>query len=277
VSIFFRAMSNLSQPTFLAASVAAFLAGFGVMVAVSTVSLQSAPVTVQPGVVSARPITAMRTPTHWVRPVAEVTVTAAARPGTPQASFLGQSAPLLLAALGALMASVLVAFRRPSVPAAGLMATSGEKETMTYYFLVANARFLLFDEEHAMELLREKRRFLREKKQPQDFWVVPEPAFLSSLPDIDRRVLKPCCALVSTDENWIIFMKTRYDRVLMGSFTGSSDPEEALATKGGNPLAVVPKWDVPANWATTVPYPKYSDDWFHTFLVTAPQPAIPSA
>eukprot|EP00669_Euglena_mutabilis_P002096 TRINITY_DN1268_c0_g1_i2.p2 TRINITY_DN1268_c0_g1~~TRINITY_DN1268_c0_g1_i2.p2 ORF type:complete len:136 (+),score=60.83 TRINITY_DN1268_c0_g1_i2:443-850(+) len=129
---------------------------------------------------------------------------------------------------------------------------------------------MLFEEEQAMELLREKRRFLKEKEMPQDFWLVPQPEFLSSMPDIDKRVLKPCCALVSTDELWILFMKLRYDRVLMGSFKGPADVKKALATKGGDPLAVVPKFDVPADWAKNVPYPKYSNDWFHIFLVEPP-------
>jgi hypothetical protein len=147
-------------------------------------------------------------------------------------------------------------------------STAGENET-TYYFLVANAKFMLFDEEHGMELLREKRRFMKEKALPMDFWIVPNPEFLDNLPDIDKRVLKPCAALVSTDERWILFMKLRYDKVLTGSFKGSSDIKKALATKGGDALAAVPKFELPKDWEKNVPYPKYADDWFHPFLVNA--------
>lgn len=151
------------------------------------------------------------------------------------------------------------------------MASTAAETEVTYHFLVANAKFMLFDEEQGMELLREKRRFLREKNLPQDFWMVPNPEFLDRLPDVDKRVLKPCAALVSTDEMWIRFMKLRYDRVLMGSFKGSSDIKKALATKGGDPIAAVPKFQLPDGWDKTVPYPHYSEDWFHTFLVGSQQ------
>lgn len=149
------------------------------------------------------------------------------------------------------------------------MASAAGESNTDYHFIVANAKFMLFDEEHAMELLREKRRYLREKGLPQNFWIVPNPEFLDNLPDIDKRVAKPCAALVSTDEGWIRFMKLRYDRVLSGSFKGSSDVKKALATKGGDPIAAVPKWQVPADWNKAVPYPHYADDWFHPFLVGA--------
>lgn len=152
----------------------------------------------------------------------------------------------------------------------GLAMASAAGEEVTYHFIVANAKFMLYDEEHAMELLREKRRFLKEKGLPQDFWIVPNPEFLDRLPDIDKRVLKPCAALVSTDEKWILFMKLRYDRVLMGSFTGSTNFKKELATKGGDALAAVPKFDLPKDWEKTVPYPKYSEDWFYPFLVSPP-------
>ena len=71
-----------------------------------------------------------------------------------------------------------------------------------------------------MEVIREKRRFMSEKGMERDFWMVPNPEFLDSNPEIDNRVRKPCCALVSTDERWITFMKLRYDKVL-ATFLGT--------------------------------------------------------
>lgn len=120
-----------------------------------------------------------------------------------------------------------------------------------------------------MEVLREKRRFLLEKGKDIDFWLVPNPEFLDRFPEIDKKVRKPCCALVSTDELWIEFMKLRYDKVKVGSFEGPSDVAEALKTKGGDPVAAVPKFDLPDYWTKTVPYSKYSEDWYQMFLVDA--------
>ena len=58
-------------------------------------------------------------------------------------------------------------------------------------------------------------------------------------------------------------------QVLMGSFTGSTDVKEALKTKGGDPVAAVPEFKLPAQWDATVPYPKYAEDWYKPFLVDA--------
>lgn len=143
------------------------------------------------------------------------------------------------------------------------------QDTTTYYYIVANAQFMLYEEEHAMEVVREKRRFMKEKNMPRDFWFVPNPEFLDSQPEVDKRVKKPCCALVSTDEGWTTFMKLRYDKVIMGSFVGSTDVKEALKTKGGDPKAAVPEFEPIPGWDSTVPYPKYADDWYLPFLVGA--------
>jgi hypothetical protein len=270
-------MSHLSQIVLLAASVAGFLVGLGAVTTVSQIRSYAYSVQVRPSLVRAAPhvpIAATTPLTHRTQLAAAPVVETA--PAAPQARV--PSLPLLAAVMGALTLPVLVLLglrRCPAPSAVSLLAVSGEEqaapeEERTYYFLVANAKFMLFEEEQAMELLREKRRFLKEKEMPQDFWLVPQPEFLSSMPDIDKRVLKPCCALVSTDELWILFMKLRYDRVLMGSFKGPADVKKALTTKGGDPLAVVPKFDVPADWAKNVPYPKYSNDWFHIFLVEPP-------
>ena len=53
-----------------------------------------------------------------------------------------------------------------------------------YSFVIANAKFMLEDEEHIVEVLRERKRVFQEQEKERDFWVVPEPAFLDAMPDV---------------------------------------------------------------------------------------------
>jgi ATP phosphoribosyltransferase len=72
-----------------------------------------------------------------------------------------------------------------------------------YYFVVANAKFMLDEEEHFKEQLYERLRHFGERNREQDFWLVIEPKFLDKFPDITKRLKRPAVALVSTDEPWI--------------------------------------------------------------------------
>uniref|UniRef100_M8CBC7 Ycf54-like protein n=1 Tax=Aegilops tauschii TaxID=37682 RepID=M8CBC7_AEGTA len=137
------------------------------------------------------------------------------------------------------------------------MATQ-EGKSRTYYFLVANAKFMLDDEEHFQEQLQEKLRLYEERSKEQDFWLVIEPKFLDRFPNVAKRLKRPAVALVSTDRNWIRFMKLRLDRVLAEQFDAET-PEEALAS---NPAEL--KFDKPDKW--TAPYPKYESGWWEAFL-----------
>ncbi|CAD6211071.1 unnamed protein product [Miscanthus lutarioriparius] len=133
-----------------------------------------------------------------------------------------------------------------------------EKKPETYYFLVANAKFMLDEEEHFQEQLAEKLRNYGERDKEQDFWLVVEPKFLDRFPNITKRLKRPAVALVSTDGNWITFMKLRLDRVLQDQFDAES-VEEALAS---NPVEL--KFEKPEKW--TAPYPKYEFGWWEPFL-----------
>ena len=82
-------------------------------------------------------------------------------------------------------------------------ARGQEKKPETYYFLVANAKFMLDEEEHFQEQLAEKLRNYGERDKEQDFWLVVEPKFLDRFPNITKRLKRPAVALVSTDGNWI--------------------------------------------------------------------------
>ncbi|KAK3147325.1 hypothetical protein QOZ80_3BG0280970 [Eleusine coracana subsp. coracana] len=133
-----------------------------------------------------------------------------------------------------------------------------EKKPQTYYFVVANAKFMLDEEEHFQEQLAEKLRLYGERGKEQDFWLVVEPKFLDRFPNITKRLKRPAVALVSTDGTWITFMKLRLDRVLADQFDAES-LEEALAS---NPVEL--KFEKPEKW--TAPYPKYESGWWKPFL-----------
>eukprot|EP00475_Leptophrys_vorax_P015519 TRINITY_DN21847_c0_g1_i1.p2 TRINITY_DN21847_c0_g1~~TRINITY_DN21847_c0_g1_i1.p2 ORF type:complete len:154 (+),score=19.99 TRINITY_DN21847_c0_g1_i1:120-581(+) len=72
-----------------------------------------------------------------------------------------------------------------------------------YHFIVANAQFMLDEEEHFQEQLKERLRWLGERGEEQNFWLVYEPKFLEEFPEISKRLKRPAVALVSTDALWI--------------------------------------------------------------------------
>ncbi|KAG0583797.1 hypothetical protein KC19_3G163900 [Ceratodon purpureus] len=148
------------------------------------------------------------------------------------------------------VANDLATGKEPSSP-----ATS---QKTTYYYLIANAKFMLDDEEHFQEQMQEKLRMYGERKKEQDFWIVIEPEFLDKHPEVAKRVSRPAVALVSTDKVWITFMKLRLDRVLKGEISVDS-PKEALTGK----LTAV-KFEKPEKWIAV--YPKYEGDWWTPFL-----------
>ncbi|KAK2644671.1 hypothetical protein Ddye_019866 [Dipteronia dyeriana] len=135
---------------------------------------------------------------------------------------------------------------------------SPEKQDNKYYFVVANAKFMLDEEEHFKELLFERLRYYGEREKEQDFWLVIEPKFLDKFPNITKRLSRPAVALVSTNSTWITFMKLRLDRVLSDSYEAES-LEEALAS---NPTTI--EFEKPKNWVA--PYPKYEYGWWDTLL-----------
>ncbi|KAL5580460.1 hypothetical protein UlMin_012902 [Ulmus minor] len=137
---------------------------------------------------------------------------------------------------------------------------AGEKEQgpKRYYFVVANAKFMLDEEEHFQEVLFERLRLFSERNKDQDFWLVIEPKFLDKFPEISKRLKRPAVALVSTNGPWITFMKLRLDRVLAESFEAGS-LEEALAS---NPTNL--EFEKPEKWVA--PYPKYESGWWEALL-----------
>jgi|TARA_B110000977_G_scaffold38255_1_gene51433 hypothetical protein len=114
--------------------------------------------------------------------------------------------------------------------------------------------------EHLPEVLRERRRFYREIAREQDFWVVPNPAFLDAMPDVAKKVKQPCVAVVTTDKVWNDFIKLRMDRVYKGALTG--DASEVLASKT---LIKADHFKPPDPSKWTAPYAKYAPGWWEAF------------
>ncbi|HGY5535903.1 MAG: MgPME-cyclase complex family protein [Prochlorococcus sp.] len=91
-----------------------------------------------------------------------------------------------------------------------------------HYFVAASERLLT---EHTMqELLRERTRHYDELKKPIDFWLISNPAFLkaSELADLSKKIPQPAAAVISTDQNFITFMKLRLKFVAQGEFEAPS-------------------------------------------------------
>ncbi|KAG8637914.1 hypothetical protein MANES_15G179716v8 [Manihot esculenta] len=80
-----------------------------------------------------------------------------------------------------------------------------QQQANKYYFVVANAKFMLDEEEHFKELLFERHRNYGERNKEQDFWLVIEPKFLDKFPNISKRLKRPAVALVSTNGPWITY------------------------------------------------------------------------
>ncbi|XP_042000018.1 uncharacterized protein LOC121749514 isoform X2 [Salvia splendens] len=141
---------------------------------------------------------------------------------------------------------------------AAVQQAGGEGGSKSYHFVVANAKFMLDEEEHFQELMSERLRLYGERNMEQDFWLVIEPKFLDKFPNITKRLKRPAVALVSTNGPWITFMKLRLDRVLQDSFE-TDTLEEALASS-----RIDIEFEKPEKW--TAPYAKYKYGWWEPFL-----------
>jgi hypothetical protein len=102
----------------------------------------------------------------------------------------------------------------------------------TYYYVVASQRFLL-EEEPLEEVLKERTRYYHEQEKEIDFWLVKQPAFLETtkLSEIKAKCPQPAAAVVSTNLQFITWLKLRLEYVVTGEFQAPS-PEipDALAS-----------------------------------------------
>lgn len=100
-----------------------------------------------------------------------------------------------------------------------------------YYFVLGSQNFLLIHEPFE-EVLRERVEYYRSIEKRLDFWLLPSPQFLElpELQSIKKECLTNNIALVSTNKNFVTWLKLRFNNVIIGEFTGPS-------SKLKNPLA----------------------------------------
>ncbi|WP_072620361.1 MgPME-cyclase complex family protein [Spirulina major] len=105
----------------------------------------------------------------------------------------------------------------------------------TYYYVAASQKFLL-EEEPLEEVLKERTRHYGEQQKEIDFWLVKQPAFLEApeLVAANAQCPKPAVAIVSTNKQFITWLKLRLEFVLTGEFEAPSaaipDPLASLVT-----------------------------------------------
>lgn len=104
----------------------------------------------------------------------------------------------------------------------------------TYYYALASQNFLL-EEEPVDEVLRERTRNYQDQGKEIDFWLVQQPAFLQApeLAAIAAKCPKPAAAIISTNAQFITWLKLRLEYVATGDFQAPSatipDPMASLA------------------------------------------------
>jgi hypothetical protein len=93
----------------------------------------------------------------------------------------------------------------------------------TYYYVLASRQFLL-EEEPLEEVLKERTRDYTEKGKEIDFWLVEQPAFLATpeFAAIKAQCPQPAVAVISTNSQFITWLKLRLEYVITGEFQAPS-------------------------------------------------------
>ncbi|MBW4639675.1 MAG: DUF2488 family protein [Gloeocapsa sp. UFS-A4-WI-NPMV-4B04] len=102
----------------------------------------------------------------------------------------------------------------------------------TYYYVLASQRYLL-EEEPTDEVLKERNRYYNEQEKEIDFWLVKQPAFLETpeMAKMKSECPQPAVAIVSTNPQFITWLKLRLEYVITGEFQApSSAIPDALAS-----------------------------------------------
>jgi hypothetical protein len=94
----------------------------------------------------------------------------------------------------------------------------------TYYYVLASQKFLL-EEEPLEEVLRERTCDYQHKNKEIDFWLIKQPAFLESpeFAEIKANCPQPSVAIISTNSQFITWLKLRLEYVRTGEFQAPSD------------------------------------------------------
>ena len=104
----------------------------------------------------------------------------------------------------------------------------------TYYYLLASQQFL--SEEPLEEVLKERVRHYQEQEKEIDFWLIQQPAFLDApeMWSVKAQCPQPATAIVSTNAQFITWLKLRLEFVLTGEFQAPSEtipqPLASMAT-----------------------------------------------
>lgn len=105
----------------------------------------------------------------------------------------------------------------------------------TYHYVLASHRFLI-EEEPLDEVLKERVRHYHEQEKEIDFWLVKQPAFLEApeMAEIKKSCPQPAVAVISTNLQFITYLKLRLEFVTTGQFEAPSntipDPLASLTT-----------------------------------------------
>jgi Protein of unknown function (DUF2488) len=93
----------------------------------------------------------------------------------------------------------------------------------TYYYLVASQKFLR-EEESLDEVFAERVRNYQEQNKEIDFWLIDRPAFLDApeLASIKAKIPQPATGIVSTNKQFITWLKLRLEFVATGEFQAPS-------------------------------------------------------
>ena len=93
----------------------------------------------------------------------------------------------------------------------------------TYYYLAASQKFLR-EEEDLDEVFSERIRNYQEQAKEIDFWFVDRPAFLDApeLAVVKAKVPQPATGIISTNKQFITWLKLRLEFVATGEFQAPS-------------------------------------------------------
>ena len=105
----------------------------------------------------------------------------------------------------------------------------------TYYYVLASQHFLT-EEEPIEEVLKERTRNYHEQEKTIDFWLVKQPAFLEApeMAKVKQECPQPAAAIISTNPQFITWLKLRLEFVKTGEFQAPSatisDPIASLVS-----------------------------------------------
>lgn len=93
----------------------------------------------------------------------------------------------------------------------------------TYYYVLASQHFLT-EEEPIEEVLKERTRNYHEQEKEIDFWLVIQPAFLEApeMAKVKQECPQPAAAIISTNLQFITWLKLRLEFVKTGEFQAPS-------------------------------------------------------